>query len=213
MPVLEQYGEIPLPPYIVQRRKELDDADTAEDLERYQTVYAREHGSVAAPTAGLHFTPALLESIRSRGVQLAWVTLHVGAGTFKPVEVENPSEHPMHMEFYEVPIQTAELIAKTHANGHRVIAVGTTTVRTLESAYDKATGSFTTGRQSTRLLILPGYKFGVIDGLVTNFHLPRSSLMMMVSALAGHEHIMAAYREAIIQKYRFYSYGDAMLIN
>lgn len=211
-PLLDAHGEIPLPPYIVQRRKETDDADDAADPERYQTVYAREQGSVAAPTAGLHFTPELLGEIERLGVNLAWVTLHVGAGTFKPVEVDNPAEHPIHSEMCEVPPATADAIARAKAQGGRVVAVGTTTVRTLESAWDAQAGHFRVGRQSTRLLILPGYRYNVVDVLVTNFHLPRSSLMMMVSALAGTDRVMQAYREAIENGYRFYSYGDAMLI-
>jgi len=212
LPILDQHGEIPLPPYIVQRRKETDAAMEMDDAVRYQTVYARQGGSVAAPTAGLHFTPELLEKIASKGARLAWVTLNVGAGTFKPVEVEDPSDHPMHREYYEVPEETAALIKQTKTSGGRVIAVGTTTVRTLESAFDPQTNSVTSGRQSTRLLILPGYRFQVVEAMVTNFHLPRSSLLMMISAFAGHDHIMNAYREAIAERYRFYSYGDAMLI-
>ncbi len=222
--LLEHHGEIPLPPYIVQRRKEIEAEHTdtpreslppagpISDAERYQTIYAREGTSVAAPTAGLHFTPQLLDAIRSKSVKIAYVTLNVGAGTFKPVEVENPAEHPIHEESFSIPEETATLIAETRAAGGRIIAVGTTTVRALESAFDSTTGNLRTGPQSTRLLIIPGYKFNVIDGLVTNFHLPRSSLLMMISALAGHQGIMTAYREAIAQKYRFYSYGDAMLI-
>lgn len=214
--LLEKHGEIPLPPYIVQRRKETEAggaaAGDAEDAERYQTVYARQKGSIAAPTAGLHFTPALLDAITGKGGRLAWVTLHVGAGTFRPVEVDDPSLHPMHSELYEVPAETAKIIIETRAIGGRVIAVGTTTVRTLESAYDLKENNFALGRQSTRLLILPGYRFQVVDAIITNFHLPRSSLLMMISAFAGHEYLMAAYREAIAQNYRFYSYGDAMFI-
>ena len=212
MPWLEKHGEIPLPPYIVQRRKTLNDSDDSEDLERYQTVYSRQQGSVAAPTAGLHFTPDLLKAVQDKGAGIAYVTLHVGPGTFKPVDVEDPTAHPMHSENYEVPETTARRIQETKAAGGRVIAVGTTTVRTLESAWDDAANCFFSGPRSTRLLILPGYKYKVVDGLVTNFHLPRSTLLMMVSALADPELIMQAYQAAISEKYRFYSYGDAMLI-
>lgn len=216
---LEQFGEVPLPPYIVQRRKELAEAaadatsdDSPADAERYQTVYAREGTSVAAPTAGLHFTPELLADLKAAGVQQAFVTLHVGAGTFKPVEVDDPAEHPIHSEVYEVPAETAEQIARTRAAGGRVIAVGTTTVRALESAWDAEAQSFASGVRSTRLLILPGYRFGVIDAMITNFHLPRSSLLMLVAAFAGHAETMHAYGQAIGNGYRFYSYGDSMLI-
>ena len=218
LPMLEQIGEIPLPPYIVQRRREIREqlppggAMEAADAERYQTVYAREPGSVAAPTAGLHFTPRLLQKLGDTGIDLAWVTLHVGAGTFKPVEVEDPSQHPIHTEYCEVPSATADAIQRARDAGGRVIAVGTTTVRTLESAWDDAAQQFFQGRMTTRLLILPGYKYQVVDAMITNFHLPRSSLLMMISAFAGHEKIMHAYRQAIENKYRFYSYGDAMLI-
>jgi S-adenosylmethionine:tRNA ribosyltransferase-isomerase len=212
LPLLEAHGEIPLPPYIVQRRKETGEAAGVDDAVRYQTVYSSNVGSVAAPTAGLHFTPELLQQLEDQGVETAHVTLHVGAGTFKPVEVENPEEHPMHSEAYEVPQSTAAAIKASRARGGRVVAVGTTTVRTLEAAWDSAAGEFRPGRQSTRLLILPGYEFQVVDAMITNFHLPKSSLLMMVSAFAGHERIMAAYRTAIDQGYRFYSYGDAMLL-
>lgn len=214
LPLLELYGEIPLPPYIVQRRREVSESagGAHQDLERYQTVYARSHGSIAAPTAGLHFTPRLLKKITSAGAKIAWVTLHVGAGTFKPVEVDNPAAHPMHTEFFEVPGETARAIIETRAAGGRVIAVGTTTVRTLESAWDATTNSFAAGRQATNILILPGYQFQIVDAMITNFHLPRSTLLMMISAFAGHGPVMAAYHEAIAQEYHFYSYGDAMLI-
>lgn len=213
LPFLEKFGEIPLPPYIVQRRKEMGaDAQEFDDAARYQTVYANEPGSVAAPTAGLHFTPELLGRLKAEGVALAYVTLHVGAGTFKPVDVDNPEDHPIHSEFYEVPENTAKAIKETRDRGGRVIAVGTTTVRTLESAWNETTQDFYQGRHSTRLLILPGYKFKVVDAMVTNFHLPKSSLLMMISAFAGRDHVMAAYSEAIEQQYRFYSYGDAMFV-
>lgn len=216
--LLDELGEIPLPPYIVQRRKETGEnshsaEQDASDLERYQTVYARQYGSIAAPTAGLHFTPQLLDEIRAAGAKTAWVTLHVGAGTFKPVEVDDPTAHPMHTENYEVPAETSRLIRETRAAGGRVIAVGTTTVRTLEAAWDITSETFAAGSQSTDILILPGYTFQVVDAMITNFHLPRSTLLMMISAFAGYDAVMAAYREAIVQKYRFYSYGDAMLIS
>lgn len=213
LPLLEKYGEIPLPPYIVQRRKEVGKTgQKIDDAVRYQTVYAKQLGSVAAPTAGLHFTTELFERLESAGVNRAYVTLHVGAGTFKPVEVENPAEHPMHSEFYEVPEATAQAIKETRERGGRIIAVGTTTVRTLESAWNDTTRDFRRGRHSTRLLILPGYEFKVVDAMVTNFHLPKSSLLMMISAFAGREKVMVAYTEAIARKYRFYSYGDAMFV-
>lgn len=211
LPALERHGELPLPPYIVQRRKEIE-TTYEHDAERYQTVYSAAQGSIAAPTAGLHFTPELLENLARDGVRSARVTLHVGAGTFKPVEVDDPAQHPIHAENCEVPAATAAMIEETRERGGRIVAVGTTTVRTLESAWDRETGAFRSGLFSTRLLILPGYKFGVVDAMVTNFHLPRSSLLMMVSAFAGHEAIMNAYTEAIREGYRFYSYGDAMLL-
>lgn len=213
LPALERVGEIPLPPYIVQRRKELGTGlDELDDSVRYQTVYSRQTGSIAAPTAGLHFTQDLLDALGAGGVEHATVTLHVGAGTFKPVEVEDPVEHPIHAETCEVPAATARAIRETKARGGRVIAVGTTTVRTLESAWDESEGDFRRGGFSTRLLILPGYEFRVVDGMVTNFHLPMSSLLMMVSAFAGHGNVMRAYGDAIEGGYRFYSYGDAMLM-
>jgi S-adenosylmethionine:tRNA ribosyltransferase-isomerase len=202
--VIEAYGHVPLPPYI-------DRADTPGDASRYQTVYARESGSVAAPTAGLHFTPQLLEDLSARGVQRADVVLHVGAGTFKPVESENPAEHVMHEERYEVPKRTAELIAETKRRGKSVWAVGTTTVRTLESASDQV-GSVRASSGDTRIFIRPPYQFRVVDHLLTNFHLPRSTLIMLVAAFAGYELTMRAYQEAIRGRYRFFSYGDAMLI-
>jgi len=201
---LERYGRVPLPPYLERDEEPLD-------RERYQTVYARVPGSVAAPTAGLHFTPELLERIEAGGVELARVALHVGPGTFRPVEVERIGEHEMHAERWEVPAATAEAIARTRERGGRVWAVGTTVVRTLESAAD-GEGGVRPGRGETRLFISPGYGFRVVDALVTNFHLPRSTLLMLVAAFAGHEATMRAYREAIAEGYRFYSYGDAMAI-
>jgi S-adenosylmethionine:tRNA ribosyltransferase-isomerase len=201
---IEKYGHIPLPPYI-QR------ADTLADAERYQTVYAEQRGSVAAPTAGLHFTPELLEALRARGVQRADVQLHVGAGTFKPVECENPSEHVMHEERFAVPVGTADAVASARARGAKVWAVGTTSMRTLESA-GTAEGRVRAGDGETRIFIRPPYEFRVVDRLITNFHLPRSTLLMLVSAFAGYELTMHAYAEAISNRYRFYSYGDAMVV-
>jgi S-adenosylmethionine:tRNA ribosyltransferase-isomerase len=185
--------------------------DEAADVERYQTVYAREAGSVAAPTAGLHFTPELLAAIAARGVNRAEVVLHVGAGTFKPVEVEDPAAHVMHEERYTIPEITAEVHAATRADGGKVWAVGTTTVRTLESAADDA-GHVRAGSGETRIFIRPPARLRAIDAVVTNFHLPRSTLIMLVAAVAGFDLTMRAYREAIAERYRFYSYGDAMAI-
>jgi S-adenosylmethionine:tRNA ribosyltransferase-isomerase len=214
LPLLEKLGEVPLPPYIVQRRRELGDDfhQHDEDAERYQTVYAMAARSVAAPTAGLHFSNEMLELLRSRGVEIARVTLHVGAGTFKPVEVEDPLEHPMHVEHYSVSEEAANAVNAAIVEGRRIVAVGTTSVRTLESAFDVKTNQVLAGAGSTRLLILPGYEFKVIGAMLTNFHLPKSTLLMLVSALAGREAVLAAYDEAIRERYRFYSYGDAMLV-
>jgi S-adenosylmethionine:tRNA ribosyltransferase-isomerase len=185
--------------------------DEAADVERYQTVYAREAGSVAAPTAGLHFTPELLHAIEARGTGRAEVVLHVGAGTFKPVEVEDPALHVMHEERYTVPEETAVSYARTRTHGGRVWAVGTTTVRTLESAVDDA-GVLRTGSGETRIFLRPPARPRAVDALVTNFHLPRSTLIMLVASFAGYDLTMRAYQEAIAQRYRFYSYGDAMAI-
>lgn len=198
--LMERHGHVPLPPYI-------EHADSAQDEERYQTVFARHAGAVAAPTAALHFDEALLQTQAARGVSHAFVTLHVGAGTFQPVKTEDLSEHQMHSEWYQVPDATAQAIAACQARGGRIVAVGTTTVRTLESWA-------TTGQASgdTSIFITPGYRFRLIDLLITNFHLPKSTLMMLVSAFAGYEHIRALYRHAISQHYRFFSYGDAMLL-
>jgi S-adenosylmethionine:tRNA ribosyltransferase-isomerase len=201
--VIERYGHIPLPPYITR------DDDSA-DIERYQTVYAREAGSVAAPTAGLHFTPELLRALEDRGVNRAEVVLHVGAGTFKPVETEDPAEHVMHEERYTIPVETARAWDETRRAGRRVWAVGTTTVRTLESAFHA--GSITPGDGVTSIFIRPPRQLQAVDAMITNFHLPRSTLLMLVAAFAGHELTMRAYREAIAERYRFYSYGDAMAI-
>ena len=207
--LLDRYGHVPLPPYIERE-------DTAADAERYQTVYAREEGSVAAPTAGLHFDDALLDACAAAGIERAFVTLHVGAGTFQPVRVEDLAAHRMHRERYTVPVETAEAIAACRARGGRVIAVGTTVVRTLEAAArDRAleNGAPTAGGGETDIFILPPYRFRVVDGLITNFHLPESTLLMLVSALAGREQVLAAYAAAVAERYRFFSYGDAMLIH
>ncbi len=200
--LLDQLGQMPLPPYITHQLK---------DKNRYQTVYAKNAGSAAAPTAGLHFTPELLKEIQSRGVKLAHVTLHVGLGTFRPVKAENIREHHMHSEFYVVEEEQAKLINETKANGGRIIAVGTTSCRTLESA-TKENGILRAGSGWTDIFIYPGYKFKLIDCLITNFHLPESTLLMLVSALAGRDRIMAAYEDAVKEQYRFFSFGDAMLI-
>ena len=199
--LLVQYGQVPLPPYIT---------DTQALPEQYQTVYAQVPGAIAAPTAGLHFTPELLEQCRQQGIQQASVTLHVGIGTFRPVEVEDITHHAMHGEWLEVPQSTVELIRETKASGGRVIAVGTTVVRALEGA--AASGELQPFAGKTELFIYPGYQWRVVDGLITNFHLPRSSLLMLVSALIGRQRLLALYQEAIAHDYRFYSFGDAMLI-
>lgn len=204
--MLETYGHIPLPPYI--RR-----GDELEDRERYQTVYSRHHGAVAAPTAGLHFDQPLLEQIAALGVDQAFVTLHVGSGTFQPVRVDNPLEHRMHSERIEVTEAVCEQIRACRFRGGRVIAVGTTSVRSLESAAQRATPDLIAPYSGeTDIFIYPGYEFRVVDAMVTNFHLSESTLMMLVSAFAGREQILAAYREAVAQRYRFFSYGDAMLL-
>jgi S-adenosylmethionine:tRNA ribosyltransferase-isomerase len=201
---LERHGHVPLPPYITR-------ADTTDDVRRYQTVYARESGSVAAPTAGLHFSHDLLDALAQRGVQRADVVLHVGAGTFKPVETDDPSQHVMHEEWYAVPQTTADLITETRAKGRHVWAVGTTSVRTLESSA-RADGVARAGEGETKLFIRPSYEFRVVDRVLTNFHLPRSTLLMLVAAFAGYDLTMRAYREAVANGYRFFSYGDAMVI-
>lgn len=200
--VLDQLGEMPLPPYITHK---------LEDKNRYQTVYAKNEGSAAAPTAGLHFTEELLEEIRGMGVSIAHVTLHVGLGTFRPVKVDDVEKHHMHSEFYVVEEDQAKLINDTRKNGGRIISVGTTSCRTLESAADEF-GNLQAKSGWTEIFIYPGYEFKIIDGLITNFHLPESTLLMLVSALAGKEHIMKAYEEAVKERYRFFSFGDAMLI-
>ncbi|HEY3744625.1 MAG TPA: tRNA preQ1(34) S-adenosylmethionine ribosyltransferase-isomerase QueA [Gemmatimonadaceae bacterium] len=201
---IEKHGHIPLPPYITR-------ADQAADAERYQTVYARESGSVAAPTAGLHFTPELLEQLAEKGVNRADVVLHVGAGTFKPVDTEHPADHVMHEESYMLPLRTAEVLNEARKRGGKIWAVGTTSVRTLESAID-ADGIFREKSADTRIFIRPPYEFRAVDRLITNFHLPRSTLIMLVAAFAGYELTMRAYHEAIDNGYRMYSYGDAMCI-
>lgn len=209
---LGRAGHAPLPPYILSRRREAGDAslDTPEDRARYQTVYAGPEGAVAAPTAGLHFTEDLLAECRRRGVDLGFLTLHVGAGTFKPVETEFVEQHPIHEEWFTVSAATLELLRRTRNRGGRLIAVGTTSVRALESLPDPPPDQTLTA--ATRLLITPGFRFRRVDGLLTNFHLPRSSLMALVAAVIGVEPLLAAYREAIAREYRFYSYGDCMLI-
>ncbi|MDY4133443.1 tRNA preQ1(34) S-adenosylmethionine ribosyltransferase-isomerase QueA [Treponema sp.] len=200
----ERNGHIPLPPYI---RREDDDTDS----ERYQTVYARETGSAAAPTAGLHFTESLLQKLKDKGIELAWVTLHVGLGTFLPVREDNIEDHKMHTEYYTVSEETAAKVAKAKAEGRPVLAVGTTSVRTLESASDE-NGRLIPGTRGTNIFMYPGYKFKVVDQMFTNFHTPESTLIMLVSAFAGKENIMSAYSQAVENKYRFFSYGDCMLI-
>ena len=200
--ILDQLGEMPLPPYITHK---------LQDKNRYQTVYAKHEGSAAAPTAGLHFTKELLQQVQDAGVKIAHVTLHVGLGTFRPVKVEDVTQHHMHSEFYVVEEDQAKLINDTKAAGGRVIAVGTTSCRTLESATGED-GILKAGSGWTEIFIYPGYRFKMIVGLITNFHLPESTLVMLVSALAGKEHIMAAYEEAVREKYRFFSFGDAMMI-
>jgi S-adenosylmethionine:tRNA ribosyltransferase-isomerase len=201
---IARHGHIPLPPYIAR-------GDEPADAARYQTVFAREEGSVAAPTAGLHFTDALLTEIESRGVHRAEVLLHVGAGTFKPVEADDPADHVMHEEWFRVPANTAQRLAATRAAGGSIWAIGTTSARTLESAA-AASGTIRAAEGETRLFIRPGYQFRAVDKLITNFHLPRSTLLMLVSAFAGYELTMTAYRTAVAEGYRFYSYGDAMAI-
>ncbi len=200
--ILDQLGQMPLPPYITHQ---------LEDKNRYQTVYAKHSGSAAAPTAGLHFTPELLQEIEGEGVDIASVTLHVGLGTFRPVKVDNILEHHMHSEFYQIEESEAEKINRAKEKGGRVICVGTTSCRTIESAADE-NGHLRAGSGWTDIFIYPGYKFKLLDCLITNFHLPESTLLMLVSALAGREHVLAAYEEAVGERYRFFSFGDAMFI-
>jgi len=201
---IEKYGHVPLPPYITRD-------DEQRDADRYQTVYAKESGSVAAPTAGLHFTPELLDRLTAKGVRRADVILHVGAGTFKPVETEHPADHVMHEESYILPARTASILNETRSNGGKIWAVGTTSVRTLESAVGDD-GIFRDKSSDTRIFIRPPYEFRAVDRLITNFHLPRSTLIMLVAAFAGFELTMRAYQEAMARGYRFYSYGDAMAV-
>jgi len=201
--LLDQIGQMPLPPYIKEK---------LQDKERYQTVYSREIGSAAAPTAGLHFTPELLEKIRAKGIRIGFVTLHVGLGTFRPVSAEKITDHKMHSEHYYMPEETAKLIRETKEKGGRVVAVGTTSCRTIESVAQKE-GCFRESEGWTDIFIYPGYEFKGLDALITNFHLPESTLIMLVSALAGRENVLNAYREAVKEKYRFFSFGDAMFIS
>ena len=200
--VLDELGEMPLPPYITER---------LDDRERYQTVYSKEKGSAAAPTAGLHFTEELLEKLRDKGVNIAYLTLHVGLGTFRPVKVDDVNEHVMHSEYYCLDKENADIINNTKKNSGRVISVGTTSTRTLETIGDE-NGYVSAKSGWTNIFIYPGYKFKVVDNLITNFHLPESTLIMLVSALAGKEHVMNAYNEAVKEKYRFFSFGDSMFI-
>jgi S-adenosylmethionine:tRNA ribosyltransferase-isomerase len=205
--LMERHGHLPLPPYIERQQHTGNDPDAAEDSQRYQTVFARAPGAVAAPTAALHFDDAVLAALAARGIARAGVTLHVGAGTFQPVKTENLAEHQMHSEWYEVPLFTLAALERCRQRGGRVVAVGTTTVRTLESWARSGQAS-----GDTNIFITPGFRFQVVDLLLTNFHLPKSTLMMLVSAFAGYEPVMALYRHAIAQQYRFFSYGDAMLL-
>lgn len=207
--ILHKVGNIPLPPYI--ERKMADEELKKLDFERYQTVYAKDEGSVAAPTAGLHFTPEILEKLANKGVEIGYVTLNVGIGTFRPVKCENILDHKMDSEAFEISEETANLINKAKNEGKKIVAVGTTTVRTLETAY-KQFGEIKACKSASELFIYPPYKFKVVDKLITNFHLPKSTLLMLVSALAGKDFIFEAYKEAIENKYRFYSYGDCMFI-
>ncbi len=201
--LLEQHGQLPLPPYITHAADEMDE-------ERYQTVYAREAGAVAAPTAGLHFDEAMMQTLRAHGIRIAYVTLHVGAGTFQPVRVDDIQEHKMHSELYCVSEETVRMIQETQASGGKVTAVGTTALRALESA--ARSGALVAGNGETDIFITPGYRFRVVERLLTNFHLPKSTLLMLVSAFAGLDHIKHAYAHAVTQRYRFFSYGDAMLL-
>lgn len=204
--VIDTIGHVPLPPYIKR-------ADQARDRDRYQTVYAQRRGAVAAPTAGLHFTPAIFDALDARGVECASITLHVGYGTFQPIRVEQVEQHRMAAEFYDVSADTAAALSRAHLDRRRIIAVGTTTTRTLESLEILPDGQVQSGAGETSLFIYPGHRFQLVSGLITNFHLPKSSLLMLVAAFAGREKVLAAYKHAVAHRYRFYSYGDAMLIN
>ncbi len=201
--VLESLGEMPLPPYIHEK---------LEDRNRYQTVYAKENGSAAAPTAGLHFTPELLQKIEAKGVKLVYLTLHVGLGTFRPVSVDNVDEHEMHSEFYTLSQDAADTLNNVKAAGGRIIAVGTTSIRTLETIGNKYDGQLQTDSGWTNIFIKPGYQFTVVDAFSTNFHLPKSTLVMLVSAFAGREFVLDAYKHAVQERYRFFSFGDAMFV-
>ncbi|MFZ2459433.1 MAG: tRNA preQ1(34) S-adenosylmethionine ribosyltransferase-isomerase QueA, partial [Streptococcus suis] len=201
--VLESLGEMPLPPYIHEK---------LEDRERYQTVYAKENGSAAAPTAGLHFTQELLEKIEAKGVKLVYLTLHVGLGTFRPVSVENVDEHEMHSEFYNLTAEAAQTLNQIKENGGRIVAVGTTSIRTLETIGNKFDGRLEADSGWTNIFIKPGYTFRIVDAFSTNFHLPKSTLVMLVSAFAGREFTLEAYKHAVEERYRFFSFGDAMFI-
>jgi S-adenosylmethionine:tRNA ribosyltransferase-isomerase len=201
--LLDRYGNLPLPPYINHAADAIDEA-------RYQTVFAKHAGAVAAPTAGLHFDEIVLAELKAKGVQIAYITLHVGAGTFQPVKVENIAEHKMHSEVYHIPTETIQLIEKTRTVGGKITAVGTTVLRALESA--AKTGHITAGSQETDIFITPGFVFKLVDRLLTNFHLPKSTLLMLVSAFAGYNNIKTAYQHAVLKEYRFFSYGDAMLL-
>ena len=203
--LVEKIGHVPLPPYIGRE-------DSSGDRERYQTVYARERGSVAAPTAGLHFTPEILKRVRERGIETAEVTLHVGLGTFQPVRTERVEEHRLHSEAYSISEDAAEMIGRARRDSRRIVAVGTTTVRTLEFAAQQGAGEVRAGTGEANIFIYPGYKFQVVEALLTNFHLPQSTLLMMVCALGGKENILRAYEHAVRERYRFYSYGDCMLV-
>jgi S-adenosylmethionine:tRNA ribosyltransferase-isomerase len=208
-PLLEQLGKMPLPPYI---RRDEEDRQAPQDRERYQTVYAEQRGSIAAPTAGLHFSAEVLDELDRRGVERLPLTLHVGPGTFIPVRVEKVSEHRMEVELYDIPRETAAAVERGKGQGRRLVAVGTTTTRALEYAWSGAEGRFSRLEGGADIFIYPGYRFGCIDALLTNFHLPESTLIMLVSALAGREAVLAAYAEAVREQYRFYSYGDCMLV-
>ncbi len=203
--LIESIGHVPLPPYIAR-------ADSPGDRERYQTVYARERGSVAAPTAGLHFTPDIVQRIRERGIETAEITLHVGLGTFQPVRVERVEDHTLHSEAYSISAEAAAKINEAKSQGRRVVAVGTTTVRTLEYAAQRGAGEVQAGRGDANIFIYSGYKFQIVDALLTNFHLPQSTLLMLVCALGGKERVLQAYEHAVKERYRFYSYGDCMLV-
>jgi len=210
--LLDEIGEVPLPPYIEAARRRGGESPAVDDRVRYQTVFADEPGAVAAPTAGLHFTPELMEALRAAGHETAFVTLHVGPGTFRPVEVADPSQHQLDAEHFRISRQAADTIAGARAQGRRVVAVGTTVVRTLEASARSHAGAVVAGEGATDLFIVPGARFEVVTDLITNFHLPRSTLLMLVAAFAGREPVLAAYAEAVQLGYRFYSYGDAMLI-